>query len=108
MPAGTMPGPPESEVTSPARRNRTRPVSRLSPATPLTGARFDGWDVTERETNVKPSSPFRGLLVNETPGQSGNWRVHCETPILAGEGFASVVHQLAPANPGARWREREH
>ena len=31
MPAGTMPGPPGSGVTSPARRNRTRPISRLSP-----------------------------------------------------------------------------
>ena len=31
MPAGTMPGPPGSGVTSPARRNRARPVSRLSP-----------------------------------------------------------------------------
>ena len=31
LPAGTIPGPPGSGVTSPARRNRTRPVSRLSP-----------------------------------------------------------------------------
>jgi len=31
MPAGTMPGPPGSGVTSPARRNRTRPINRLSP-----------------------------------------------------------------------------
>ena len=31
VPAGTMPGPPESGVTSPARRNRTRPIQRLSP-----------------------------------------------------------------------------
>jgi len=31
MPAGTMPGPPGSGVTSPARGNRTRPIDRLSP-----------------------------------------------------------------------------
>ncbi len=31
VPAGTMPGPPGSGVTSPARRNRTRPIQRLSP-----------------------------------------------------------------------------
>ena len=31
IPAGTMPKPPESGVTSPARRNRTRPIQRLSP-----------------------------------------------------------------------------
>ncbi len=31
MPAGTMPKPPGSGVTSPARRNRTRPIHRLSP-----------------------------------------------------------------------------
>jgi len=31
LPAGTMPGPPESGVTSPARSNRTRPIQRLSP-----------------------------------------------------------------------------
>jgi len=31
MPEGTMPGPPGSGVTSPARRNRTRPIQRLSP-----------------------------------------------------------------------------
>jgi hypothetical protein len=31
MPAGPMPGPPGSGVTSPARRNRTRPINRLSP-----------------------------------------------------------------------------
>ncbi len=31
VPAGTMPGPPEGGVTSPARRNRTRPIQRLSP-----------------------------------------------------------------------------
>jgi hypothetical protein len=41
MPEGTIPGPPGSGVTSPARRNRTRPVSRPSPATPLRWARFD-------------------------------------------------------------------
>ena len=34
MPAGSMPGPPGSGVTSPARGNRTRPISRLSPVTP--------------------------------------------------------------------------
>jgi hypothetical protein len=33
MPAGTMPGPPGSGVTSPARRNRTRSINRLSPVT---------------------------------------------------------------------------
>ena len=31
LPAGTMPKPPGSGVTSPARRNRTRPIQRLSP-----------------------------------------------------------------------------
>ncbi len=31
VPAGPMPRPPGSGVTSPARRNRTRPISRLSP-----------------------------------------------------------------------------
>ena len=31
MPTGTMPGPPGGGVTSPARRNRTRPIQRLSP-----------------------------------------------------------------------------
>ena len=31
VPAETMPGPPGSGVTSPARRNRTRPTDRLSP-----------------------------------------------------------------------------
>ena len=31
MPAGTMPGPPGSGVTSPARRNRTRSINWLSP-----------------------------------------------------------------------------
>jgi hypothetical protein len=31
MPAETMPEPPGSGVTSPARRNRTRPIHRLSP-----------------------------------------------------------------------------
>jgi hypothetical protein len=31
MPADPMPGPPGSGVTSPARRNRTRPINRLSP-----------------------------------------------------------------------------
>jgi hypothetical protein len=35
VPAGSMPGPPGSGVTSPARRNRTRPISRLSPVTSL-------------------------------------------------------------------------
>jgi hypothetical protein len=39
MPAGSMPGPPGSGVTSPARRYRTRPISRLSPVTPLRRAR---------------------------------------------------------------------
>jgi len=46
-----MPGPPGSGVTSPARRNRTRPINRLSPVTPL-----DGQDVrliTEMGTIVK-------------------------------------------------------
>ena len=31
MPADSIPGPPGSGVTSPARRNRTRPIDRLSP-----------------------------------------------------------------------------
>ena len=31
VPAETMPGPPGSRVTSPTRRNRTRPTDRLSP-----------------------------------------------------------------------------
>jgi hypothetical protein len=31
VPAGSMPRPPGSGVTNPARRNRTRPISRLSP-----------------------------------------------------------------------------
>jgi len=35
MPAGTMPGPPGSGVTSPARGNRTRSVNRPSPVTSL-------------------------------------------------------------------------
>jgi len=35
--AGSLPGPPGSGVTSPARRNRSRPISRLSPVTPLMG-----------------------------------------------------------------------
>ena len=35
MPAGTMPKPPGSGVTSPARRNRTCSINRLSPVTPL-------------------------------------------------------------------------
>jgi hypothetical protein len=35
VPEGTMPGPPENGVTSPARRNRTRSIVRLSPATSL-------------------------------------------------------------------------
>jgi len=35
MPAGSMPGPPGSGVTSPARRNRTRSINRLSPVTSL-------------------------------------------------------------------------
>jgi hypothetical protein len=33
MPAGTMPGPPGSGVTSPACRNRARSINRLSPVT---------------------------------------------------------------------------
>jgi hypothetical protein len=37
VPAGPMPRPPGSEITSPARRNRTRPVSRPSPVTSLHG-----------------------------------------------------------------------
>ena len=40
MPAGSMPGPPGSGVTSPARRNRTRPIARLSPVDALRWARF--------------------------------------------------------------------
>ena len=32
MPAGSLPGPPGSGVTSPARRNRTRSINWLSPA----------------------------------------------------------------------------
>jgi hypothetical protein len=40
MPEETMPGPPGSRVTSPARRHRTRPVRRPSPATPLRWARL--------------------------------------------------------------------
>ena len=39
MPEGTIPGPPGSRVTSPARRNRTRSIVRLSPATSLRLAR---------------------------------------------------------------------
>jgi len=42
MPAGSMPGPPGSGVTSPARRNRTRPIARLSPVDALRWARFVG------------------------------------------------------------------
>jgi len=34
---GSIPGPPGSRVTSPARRNRSHPISRLSPVTPLKG-----------------------------------------------------------------------
>jgi hypothetical protein len=34
---GSIPGPPGSGVTSPARRNRSHPISRLSPVTPLMG-----------------------------------------------------------------------
>ncbi len=35
VPEGSMPGPPEDGVTSPVRRNRTRSIVRLSPATSL-------------------------------------------------------------------------
>jgi len=39
---GSMPGPPGSGVTSPARRNRTRPIARLSPVdAPSMGRIFD-------------------------------------------------------------------
>ena len=51
VPAGTMPGPPGSRVTSPARRNRTRSIDRLSPATSLHG-RAD-FSVTETETTCQ-------------------------------------------------------
>jgi len=53
MPADPMPGPPGSGVTSPARGNRSRPVSRLSPVTTLRGR--DSAYVTGKETNVKLS-----------------------------------------------------
>jgi len=45
------PGPPGSAVTSPARGNRTRPVSRLSPVTTLRGR--DWLYVTKTGTIVK-------------------------------------------------------
>jgi len=43
MPAGSMPRPPGSGVTKPARRNRTRPISRLSPVTSLHGRDDERW-----------------------------------------------------------------
>ncbi len=53
MPAGTIPGPPGSGVTSPARRNRTRPIHRLSPV-----------DVPE-VGEIRYSVPQTGTFVNE-------------------------------------------
>jgi hypothetical protein len=51
MPADSIPGPPGSGVTSPARRNRTRPINRLPPVTSLDGRDFG--NVTNTGTNVK-------------------------------------------------------
>jgi hypothetical protein len=51
VPAEPMPGPPGGRVTSPTRRNRTRPVSRSSPVTSLRGR--DSMIVAEDRTNVK-------------------------------------------------------
>ncbi len=42
MPAGTMPGPPGSGVTSPTRRNRTRPIAQPSPVDAPRWARCRG------------------------------------------------------------------
>jgi hypothetical protein len=52
VPEGTMPRPPGSEVTNPARRNRARPTDRLSPVDvpSMSGILCS---VSEKGTNVK-------------------------------------------------------
>jgi hypothetical protein len=63
MPADPMPGPPENGVTSPARRNRTRPISGCRRRRPLVSEtkRY----VTYMVTNVKDSS------LRKRPNQCG-------------------------------------
>jgi hypothetical protein len=56
MPAGSMPGPPGSGVTSPARRNRTRPINRLSPVDDPSMGEIRCALVTEVGTDVKRGS----------------------------------------------------
>jgi hypothetical protein len=58
VPEGTMPGPPGDEVTSSARRNRTRPINRLSPVTSLRWARFGTFILYKAECQDGPD--FRG------------------------------------------------
>jgi len=52
VPAGTMPKPPGSEVTSPARRNRTRPIQRLSPVDVPEPSEIRNRLITEKGTTV--------------------------------------------------------
>jgi hypothetical protein len=66
MPADAIPGPPGSGVTSPARRNRTRPINRLSPVTSLDGRDFG--KVTNTGTNVKAAVAL--IVTTKTRGSS--------------------------------------
>jgi hypothetical protein len=68
MPAGTMPRPPGSRVTSPARRNRTRPIQRLSPVDVPEVSEIRYCNVAEAATIVngnvtERALPCGGLLV---------------------------------------------
>ncbi len=56
-----MPGPPESGVTSPARRNRTRPIQRLSPVDVPEVSEIRSGHVADLGTLVKTTSLQRCL-----------------------------------------------
>jgi len=76
MPAGTMPGPPGSGVTSPARRNRTRSINWLSPV-----------DVPDVSETARLGLHWDHLLIVGEPGELASIYCKCDVVTrLAGGG----------------------
>src|SRR5208282_322384 len=82
MPAGSMPKPPGSGVTSPARRNRTRPIARLSPVDDPSMSEIRCGPVTERGTDVK----------GKCHGSSDPARVNAHCSVLVTAGLDPAVY----------------
>ena len=85
VPAGPMPGPPGSGVTSPARRNRTRSINRLSPV--------DDPEVSEIRRNCS------------RPGDRCQWKCDAEETRyaqLAGRKSSSTARPRESGDPALR------